>query len=72
MKNIEILTDEVRALRAKYKLNQSDMASITNLSLASYRRKENGENQFTLKEAFLISIHFEKPIGKLFSYRMLN
>ena len=42
--------NRLKALRAEKEMTQSDMARILNMNVATYRKKENGERDFTLKE----------------------
>ncbi|WP_430885231.1 helix-turn-helix transcriptional regulator [Fusibacter sp. JL216-2] len=66
MKTMTINTDDLRGLRAKYKMNQENMAEILGISIATYQRKENGDSQFSLKEAYAIANFFEKSIDDIF------
>ncbi|MGW7932405.1 helix-turn-helix transcriptional regulator [Staphylococcus xylosus] len=42
--------NRLKGLRAEKGMTQSDMASILNMNVSTYRKKENGERDFTLKE----------------------
>ena len=50
MKNLEL-----KSLRIKKDLKQSDMAELLEISKSSYCEKENGKREFKLKEALIIS-----------------
>jgi len=52
--------------RAKYNLSQNDLAEKLNISLPSYRNKENGKSKFSLDEAKKISDIFQKSIMEIF------
>lgn len=57
---------ELKGLRAKYELTQKDIATLLGITVQSYRSKENGNNDFTLKEAKKISDIFKKTIEEIF------
>jgi DNA-binding XRE family transcriptional regulator len=56
----------LKSLRVMYDLTQEDMARKLCLSIVSYRNKENGQNDFSLKEAKIISNLFNKTIDEIF------
>lgn len=40
----------LKALRAERGMTQKDMAEVLNMNVDTYRKKENGKRDFTLKE----------------------
>jgi DNA-binding XRE family transcriptional regulator len=46
---------ELKALRAKYRITQRDMAKRLGIAVSSYNQKENGLRDFTLTECKIIS-----------------
>lgn len=59
-------TLELRALRAKHDLNQSDMAKILGLSKEGYYRKETGRSKFTEDEINKILRYFKVKYEDIF------
>ena len=58
----------LKGLRVEKGLTQKQMASLIGMPGSSYSRKENGDNQFTLQEAYKISQVLEKTIDEIFFY----
>ena len=56
----------LKGLRAEHDLSQEEMAKLIGISLSSYQRKETGESQFSLNEAYKISQIFNKNIYEIF------
>ena len=61
MKNLEL-----KALRAKRDLRQSDMAELLKISKSSYCEKENGKRKFKLEEALIIAETFKVNVRDIF------
>ncbi|MDU4860764.1 MAG: helix-turn-helix domain-containing protein [Terrisporobacter othiniensis] len=61
MKNLEL-----KALRAKRDLRQSDMAELLKISKSSYCEKENGKRKFKLVEALIIAETFKVNVRDIF------
>jgi len=61
MKNLEL-----KALRAKRDLRQSDMAELLKISKSSYCEKENGKRKFKLAEALIIAEIFKVNVRDIF------
>lgn len=59
-------TLELRALRARRGLNQSDMAKMLGISKESYYRKEVGRSRFTEDEINKILKHFNVKYEDIF------
>lgn len=57
----------LKCLRTRFDLTQSDMAKILGISLVSYNQKEKGVKQFTLKEAKIIADYFKESIDYVFT-----
>lgn len=57
----------LKGLRAKFNLTQSDMAEILGISIVSYNQKEKGIKQFTIKEAKKISKYFNETLDYIFA-----
>lgn len=45
------MENRVKGMRARYNLNQADMANLLNITLKSYQNKENGATAFKVEEA---------------------
>ena len=56
----------LKGLRVEKGLTQKEMASLIGMPSSSYSRKENGDNQFTLQEAYKISQVLEKTVDEIF------
>lgn len=56
----------IKKFRESIGQTQEDFAAIIHVSKVNYSKKENGKVKFSLKEAFLISNHFNKPIEAIF------
>jgi len=57
---------ELKALRAKNNINQKKMASVLNITVSTYNRKENGLRSFLIEEAREIANFFNKGIDEIF------
>lgn len=57
---------QLKSLRAKKDLSQSDMAKILKISPNSYCEKENGKRQFKIREAIILSDFLEVDIRDIF------
>ena len=57
---------ELTRLRRYFGYTQQDMADLIGVRLRTYINKEKGISQFKLKEMFLISDKFKKPIEEIF------
>lgn len=57
----------LKGLRAKHNLTQSDMARIIGISIVSYNQKEKCIKQFTLKEAKIIANYFNETLDYVFA-----
>ncbi len=55
--------------RKENKLKQADVASKLMIHSVTYSRKERGELDFTLKEAFILSELFNTTVEELFKRR---
>lgn len=54
--------------RREKRLKQKDLAEILNIHSVTYSRKERGELEFTLNEAFILADYFKVSIEELFWY----
>ena len=52
---IILLSDEIRAERAKRKLSQEDMAKALNMSVPTYRDLEYHPNKISLEQGLIIN-----------------
>ena len=52
--------------RRENKMKQVEVAKKLMIHSVTYSRKERGELDFTLKEAFILSDLFDKPVEELF------
>lgn len=56
----------LKGLRVEKGLTQLQMSSLIGMPSSTYQRKECGETQFSLKEAYKISQIFGKTIEEIF------
>lgn len=56
----------LKGLRAEHDLSQEEMAKLIRISSSSYQRKETGESQFLLIEAYRIADIFDMSIDEIF------
>lgn len=56
----------LRVIRAELGVNQKEFAEMINMPFSTYQKKESGESQFTLEEAYKISSMLNKSIDELF------
>lgn len=56
----------LKSLRAKDQLKQEDVANLLGISETTYNRKENGINDFTIKEAIKLGEIFSVYPGEIF------
>lgn len=57
---------ELKALRAKYNINQEILADLLNITVSTYNRKENGNSSFTVEEAQFIAQLFNTTMDRVF------
>lgn len=55
--------------RKENKLKQVDVAKKLNIHSVTYSRKETGEKEFTLTEAFKLAEMFDTTVDELFGKR---
>lgn len=58
--------NKLKGLRVEKGLTQSDIAEYLKISKNSYHRKETGSNEFSLNEAYKLSLLFEKTLEEIF------
>lgn len=56
--------------RKENKLNQKDVARELGIHSVTYSRKEAGEKEFTLSEAFKLAKMFDTTVDELFSRKV--
>lgn len=56
----------LKVLRASLNLTQEEFASFINIPISTYRKKENGNTNFTLEEAYKISKIANRSIEEFF------
>lgn len=56
----------LKALRVKQQLKQQEVAKMLGISETTYNRKENGINDFTIKEAIKLGEIFSINPGEIF------
>lgn len=61
-----IVTSNLKMLRAKFGMSQSETAKLLSISTVAYRQKETNKRQFTLDEAKTLSTKFQMPIESIF------
>ncbi|OEC03478.1 hypothetical protein GY31_01730 [Lysinibacillus sphaericus] len=52
--------------RKENRLKQKDVAKYIGIHVCTYSRKETGEKEFTLSEAFKLAEMFDTTVDKLF------
>lgn len=57
---------ELKVLRCRNKLSQGDIAKKLDITTASYNKKENGKQAFSLLEAKKIAAIFNLSIEEIF------
>ena len=73
MEGGKYMLNNLKSLRQKQGLSIYDMAKILSLkSPASYWKKENGDIPFSLKEARILSVYFQKSIDEIFFTQKLS
>lgn len=56
----------LRVLRAELQLTQKEFAKLINMPLSTYRKKEKGETNFTIEEAYVIANIASKSVDEIF------
>lgn len=56
----------LRRLRVELDLTQKEFAKLIDMPLSTYRKKEKGESNFTIEEAFTIARAVSKSIDEIF------
>lgn len=56
----------LRRLRVELDLTQKDFAKLIDMPLSTYRKKEKGETNFTIEEAYTIANSVSKTIDEIF------
>lgn len=62
----------LKGLRAELNMTQGDMAKIAGITEDTYRRKENGEREFTLTEILNLSKNLKLDVNYYFFYDRSN
>lgn len=63
---------ELKSLRVKHNITQKQIAKILEITPEAYSNKETGKYNFTLEEAFKISLLFELPIEEIFKEKIIE
>ena len=56
----------LRRLRVELDLTQKEFAKLIDMALSTYRKKEKGETNFTIEEAYTIANAVSKSIDEIF------
>ena len=56
----------LRRLRVDLDLTQKEFAKLIDMPLSTYRKKEKGESNFTIEEAYTIASATSKSIDEIF------
>ena len=56
----------LRRLRVELDLTQKEFAKLIDMPLSTYRKKEKGESNFTIEEAYTIASVTSKSIDEIF------
>lgn len=56
----------LRRLRVELDLTQKEFAKLIDMLLSTYRKKEKGENNFTIEEAYTIASAVSKSVDEIF------
>jgi len=67
--NININLDNLKRAREKAEISQKEVADFLGVCKETYRKKENGKSEFSLKEAKKIANLFDTKIEKIFFSR---
>ncbi|CAK7025171.1 helix-turn-helix domain-containing protein [Tissierella sp.] len=57
---------KLKGLMVEYDITQEELAKVIGISSRAINYKINGERDFTLKEAQMISGYFKRPIEDIF------
>lgn len=60
------LHNNLKVLRVKFNLNQTDMAKLLGINISTYCFKENGTSEFTITEVEKIRNYFNLPYEEIF------
>ena len=63
---------ELKALRVKHNITQKQIAKILEITPEAYSNKETGKYNFTLEEAFKISLLFGLPVEDIFKEKIIE
>ena len=66
MNKLPDIKKNLRRLRVELDLTQKEFAELIKMPLSTYRKKEKGESNFTIEEAYTISKAVSKPIDEIF------
>lgn len=56
-------------LRIENKVTQERLATLLKIDVSTYRKKENGLNEFKLTEMFIVASYFNKTLDEIFLNR---
>ena len=66
MNKLPDIKKNLRRLRVELDLTQKDFAKLIDMPLSTYRKKEKGETNFTIEEAYTIANAVSKTIDEIF------
>ena len=66
MNKLTDIKKNLRRLRVELDLTQKDFAKLIDMPLSTYRKKEKGETNFTIEEAYTIANAVSKSIDEIF------
>ena len=66
MNKLPDIKKNLRRLRVELDLTQKEFAKLIDMPLSTYRKKEKGESNFTIEEAYTIASATSKSIDEIF------
>ena len=66
MNKLPDIKKNLRRLRVELDLTQKEFAKLIDMPLSTYRKKEKGETNFTIEEAYTIANSVSKTIDEIF------
>lgn len=66
MNKLPDIKKNLRRLRVELDLTQKEFAKLIDMPLSTYRKKEKGETNFTIEEAYIIASAASKSIDEIF------
>lgn len=65
---MKIDSNKLKGARVTKGKTQADVAKLLNIDNTTYAKKENGDSEFRLREAYLIAEFLEADVLEIFSF----